>query len=66
MSARDVEVEAVVEIAKVAGAAIMDVYECEYEIIEKADGSPVTTADHRAHDIIVAQLRDLTPKILLV
>ena len=47
MSAMDVKVEAVVEIAKSAGVAIMDVYEREYEIIEKADGSPVTTADHR-------------------
>ena len=37
MSAMDVKVEAVVEIAKSAGVAIMDVYEREYEIIEKAD-----------------------------
>ena len=66
MSTMDVKVEAVVEIAKAAGVAIMDVYEREYEIIEKADGSPVTTADHRAHDIIVAQLRVLTPEILVV
>ena len=66
MSAVDVKVEAVVEIAKAAGVAIMEVYEREYEIIEKADGSPVTTADHRAHDIIVAQLRVLTPEILIV
>ena len=48
MSAAGVQVEAVVEIAKAAGVAIMEVYEREYEIIEKADGSPVTTADHRA------------------
>jgi|TARA_A100000164_G_C21943635_1_gene792215 3'(2'), 5'-bisphosphate nucleotidase len=66
MDVEDVEIEAVVEIAKSAGVAIMDVYEREYEIIEKADGSPVTTADHRAHDIIVAQLRELTPEILVV
>ena len=66
MTGVDVKVEAVVEIAKAAGVAIMEVYEREYEIIEKADGSPVTTADHRAHDIIVAQLRVLTPEILIV
>ena len=54
MSAAGVQIEAVVEIARVAGVAIMEVYEREYEIIEKADGSPVTTADHRAHDIIVS------------
>ena len=56
MTGVDVKVEAVVEIAKAAGVAIMEVYEREYEIIEKADGSPVTTADHRAHDIIVCLL----------
>ena len=52
MSIAGVRIELVVEIARAAGAAIMEVYEREYEIIEKADGSPVTTADHRAHDII--------------
>ena len=66
MSIVGVRIEPVVEIARAAGAAIMEVYEREYEIIEKADGSPVTTADHRAHDIIVEQLQILTPEILIV
>ncbi len=66
MSTAGIQIEAVVEIARAAGAAIMEVYEREYEIIEKADGSPVTTADHRAHDIIVEQLQVLTPEILIV
>ena len=65
-AAEGLKVEAIAEVARTAGAAIMEVYEREYEIIEKADGSPVTTADHRAHDIIVEHLQALTPEILVV
>ena len=53
----------VVNIAIAAGDVILNVYEKEYEIAHKADGSPVTTADHRAHDVIVEQLQALTPDI---
>ena len=56
----------VVNIAIAAGDVILDVYEKEYEIAHKADGSPVTTADHRAHDVIVEQLQALTPDIPVV
>ncbi len=66
MSTAGVQIEAVVEIARLAGTAIMEVYEREYEIIEKADGSPVTTADHRAHDIIVEKLQALTPETPII
>ena len=65
-AAEGLKVEAIAEVARAAGVVIMEVYEREYEIIEKADGSPVTTADHRAHDIIVEQLQALTPEILIV
>lgn len=53
----------VVNIAIAAGDVILDVYEKEYEIAHKADGSPVTTADQRAHDLIVEGLQALTPDI---
>lgn len=61
-----VSIEPIVAVARAAGSVILDVYEREYEIIEKADGSPVTTADHRAHDLIVEQLKILTPDIPIV
>ena len=46
-----VAVEPVIALAKAAGEVILEVYEKEYEIIQKADGSPVTTAYQigRAH-----------------
>ncbi|GJL81707.1 MAG: 3'(2'),5'-bisphosphate nucleotidase CysQ [marine bacterium B5-7] len=52
-------------IARLAGDAIMDVYNraADMEVNAKSDGSPLTLADRRAHNIIVDQLRQLTPDI---
>ncbi|MFT5592229.1 MAG: 3'(2'), 5'-bisphosphate nucleotidase [Oceanicoccus sp.] len=44
---------AIIELARTAGAAILDIYNrSEYTIIEKADDSPLTEADLAAHHII--------------
>jgi 3'(2'), 5'-bisphosphate nucleotidase len=51
------------DIATEAGQAILEVYGSTYDVTEKSDGSPVTTADQRAHRIIVARLERLTPQI---
>jgi 3'(2'), 5'-bisphosphate nucleotidase len=39
-----------------AGKAILRIYETDFSVEEKADGSPLTQADRSAHDIIKAQL----------
>lgn len=52
-----------VEIARVAGSRILDVYNTEYSIEEKDDKSPLTDADLAAHNEIVRQLSALTPDI---
>ncbi|HEY4368338.1 MAG TPA: 3'(2'),5'-bisphosphate nucleotidase CysQ [Steroidobacteraceae bacterium] len=52
---------AVIAIAKQAGAAILDVYSRPIEVTNKADQSPLTLADLRAHEIIVRGLAALTP-----
>lgn len=53
---------AVIDIARRAGAAILDVYASgELAVTNKADSSPLTQADLRAHQIIVEGLRALTP-----
>lgn len=47
-----------------AGDAILQVYESDdVEAERKADDSPLTLADRRAHDIIDAGLRELAPQI---
>jgi 3'(2'), 5'-bisphosphate nucleotidase len=64
---------AVEAIAREAGAAIMGFYNDgagkaseDLEIINKADGSEVTSADYAAEKIILAALAKLTPKIPVV
>jgi 3'(2'), 5'-bisphosphate nucleotidase len=54
-----------IALAKQAGAAIMDVYEGDdrkdFGATTKIDKSPLTQADLRSHEIIVAGLHALTP-----
>jgi len=49
------------DIARAAGGAIMDVYRDIGAVEAKSDGSPVTEADRRAHQVIVDALRELSP-----
>jgi 3'(2'), 5'-bisphosphate nucleotidase len=54
------------DIALEAGPAVMEVYACAAQSRAKADGSPVTLADHRAEAIIVERLAALAPDIAVV
>jgi 3'(2'), 5'-bisphosphate nucleotidase len=53
--------EAVVGIARRAGREILEVYGTDFEASAKADASPLTEADLRAHRLIVAELGKLSP-----
>ncbi|TCK08190.1 3'(2'),5'-bisphosphate nucleotidase CysQ [Marinobacterium mangrovicola] len=53
----------VAQLARDAGAAIMQVYARDFEVNFKADESPLTEADQAAHRIIAAGLVALTPKL---
>ena len=57
--------EAVREIAREAGKAILEVYEGgeALDVRTKEDDSPVTRADMAAHEVIVERLSRLTPDI---
>jgi 3'(2'), 5'-bisphosphate nucleotidase len=50
-------------VAVQAGEAIMHVYAGDFDIMHKADDSPVTEADMSAHRVIKAGLQALTPQI---
>jgi 3'(2'), 5'-bisphosphate nucleotidase len=52
-----------VELSRQAGREILEVYESNFEVRHKADQSPLTLADLRAHTLIVARLQALTPDI---
>ena len=53
----------VVKLAQRAGDAILSVYGEQFEVTHKSDQSPLTQADLRAHEIIVAGLHALTPDV---
>jgi 3'(2'), 5'-bisphosphate nucleotidase len=55
--------EAVIGLAREAGAAIMDVYRQDFDVGHKDDRSPLTQADLASHRIICAGLQRLTPEI---
>ncbi len=58
-------IASVKEISKVAGAAILEIYNKEerIEVTSKDDQSPLTEADLAAHEIIVSALMQLTPDL---
>lgn len=49
------------QIALDAGRRILDVYERDFAVAEKQNGSPLTDADRAAHELIVARLARLDP-----
>jgi 3'(2'), 5'-bisphosphate nucleotidase len=53
--------DAVIDIARRAGREILDVYGTDFEATQKADASPLTQADLRAHRLIVDALGALQP-----
>lgn len=56
----------VVDIAKQAGQAILDVYVQDFEVITKEDKSPLTQADQNANTIIVEALQKHYPTIPII
>ena len=55
-----------IDLARHAGDAIMQVYAGEFEVQTKEDASPLTVADLRAHRIIVDGLRRMTPQLPII
>ncbi|MCW2269209.1 3'(2'),5'-bisphosphate nucleotidase CysQ [Pseudomonas sp. JUb96] len=55
--------QAVVELAREAGKAILPFWRADVAVTSKADESPVTAADLAAHEVIAKGLRELAPQI---
>jgi 3'(2'), 5'-bisphosphate nucleotidase len=53
----------VIGVAKEAGRAILEVYDTDFEVVQKQDHSPLTLADTRSHGIISRALRERYPDI---
>ena len=56
-------IEDLIEISKLAGSEILDVYEGNFDVTLKDDLSPLTDADRRSNDIITAKLESIYPDI---
>jgi len=57
------KVDSVIDIACLAGNAIMDIYDSEFDYELKDDNSPLTKADKISNNIILKSLKDITPEI---
>lgn len=56
-------IEKVCEIARDAGAAIMEIYAGDFKVEFKGDDSPLTCADRVSHEVIFASLQQSFPEI---
>ncbi|NIL95141.1 MAG: 3'(2'),5'-bisphosphate nucleotidase CysQ [Woeseiaceae bacterium] len=56
----------IVDLAVVAGEAILEVYATDFDVQAKGDESPLTLADLASHRCIVAGLRALAPEIPII
>ncbi|WAJ69823.1 3'(2'),5'-bisphosphate nucleotidase CysQ [Catenovulum adriaticum] len=58
---------AVKKIACLAGDAIMQIYQQgDFKLYQKQDDSPVTSADYAANEVLMAELKKLTPEIPVI
>lgn len=62
----DVEIDKVIDIAKKAGKATLDVYEKDFSVDYKEDESPLTEADKASDSLIREGLSSLYPSIPLL
>ena len=53
----------VCQVAREAGRKILDIYEQDFDVMQKRDASPVTTADYASHDVVYERLSMLTPTV---
>ena len=58
--------ERLVDLAVQAGEEILEIYAQDFEVVAKADESPVTAADERAEEVILAGLAEIAPDIPVV
>ena len=66
MSNPPLPIENLIDIARRAGEAILEIYNTEFSVEQKDDKSPLTEADKAAHNIIVSALAEQTPDIPLL
>lgn len=66
MDLAQLDIDALKDIALRAGEAVMAVYESEFAVEHKEDRSPLTEADRRSNEVILAGLREKWPDIPVI
>ncbi len=56
-------IEPVRELARAAGKRILEIYDSDFDVVSKADESPLTAADLASNRAIVDGLKELTPEL---
>ncbi len=59
-------VEPLVEWCRLAGEAIAEIYQSDFDVEQKDDKSPLTQADLASHDILLAKLSGAEPKLPVI
>ncbi len=62
----DAQTQSLIDLARRAGDAILDVYRTDFDVETKDDESPLTRADLAAHRVIIEGLSALTPDLPIV
>ena len=57
------DIQYLVETAREAGQAILDVYDTDFDVQKKGDASPLTEADLRSHRVIARRLSERYPDV---
>lgn len=63
ISLDELDIARLLSIARDAGAAVMRVYEGDFEVTSKQDASPLTLADLQSHQLISERLKSWRPEI---
>ena len=59
-------INSIIEIAKEAGEAILEIYKQDFSVELKSDNSPLTIADKKSNDIIVAAIKNIDASIPII
>ncbi len=62
----NIDLKDIVNIAKEAGDAIMEIYEKDFTVEYKDDKSPLTEADMKSNEVICSALKNLYPHIPII